>query len=158
MAMFWQVSDFCDDNVSDPTTLHNADAPSLQNRYCDGKSVWQVGQWSNILIHFNSLTLDIMCVIIILLDWWNLIYLMTEVFVWYRYLIYFRCKALFFYETMSFGRVYKVSLTFYIQSPVSRFDCYITKPMHEYAASFSIISMFDILFRVSRHWNGDWEN
>ncbi|XP_064594617.1 calcium-activated chloride channel regulator 1-like [Liolophura sinensis] len=36
------VVGFCDNDTNSPNTLHNRQAPTTQNRNCDGKSVWEV--------------------------------------------------------------------------------------------------------------------
>ena len=36
------MNEFCDNDVNNPETLHNRMAPTLQNKECGGKSVWEV--------------------------------------------------------------------------------------------------------------------
>ena len=36
------MTTFCDNDPSDPDTLHNDEAPSEQNAMCDGNSTWEV--------------------------------------------------------------------------------------------------------------------
>jgi calcium-activated chloride channel regulator 3/4 len=37
-----QLNEFCDNDLNSPKTLHNKIAPTLQNKQCKGKSVWEV--------------------------------------------------------------------------------------------------------------------
>lgn len=39
---FPQVVNFCDSDADDPSYLHNSEAPTKQNKWCDGKSSWEV--------------------------------------------------------------------------------------------------------------------
>ena len=37
-----KVVKFCDNDESVPETLHNSESPSRQNKYCYGRSAWEV--------------------------------------------------------------------------------------------------------------------
>lgn len=37
-----QVTNFCDSDADDPSYLHNSEAPTKQNKFCDGRSSWDV--------------------------------------------------------------------------------------------------------------------
>ena len=37
-----KLNEFCDNDPDSPSTLHNREAPTLQNKECGGKSVWEV--------------------------------------------------------------------------------------------------------------------
>lgn len=37
-----QITAYCDNDPEFPDLLHNTEAPTDQNKLCDGKSVWEV--------------------------------------------------------------------------------------------------------------------
>ena len=37
-----QIVNFCDNDTSDPSNLHNREAPNKHNRLCDSMSAWEV--------------------------------------------------------------------------------------------------------------------
>ncbi|KAI0219202.1 Calcium-activated chloride channel regulator 2, partial [Lamellibrachia satsuma] len=41
-TMRWAVWTFCDNDPSNPTTLHNDEAPNIHNDLCNGRSAWEV--------------------------------------------------------------------------------------------------------------------
>ncbi|PIK62364.1 hypothetical protein BSL78_00682 [Apostichopus japonicus] len=41
-VIFPEVTNFCDSDADDPSYLHNSEAPTKQNKFCDGRSSWDV--------------------------------------------------------------------------------------------------------------------
>jgi calcium-activated chloride channel regulator 4 len=45
LLFFFKMNSFCDNDPTNPATLHNSVAPNLQNKLCNGKSIWEVSPW-----------------------------------------------------------------------------------------------------------------
>ncbi len=54
-----QLTAFCDNDPADPNTLHNKFAPTLQNRECNGRSVWEVLRSHQDFTDFESMPNDL---------------------------------------------------------------------------------------------------